>query len=177
LHLVINCRPDRMERNGQMGALVEDIQPERVVLIGTPTRSARVTIPQKWHDTIVDLGGTRDAAELVDEIVDGIDEEASLIAIGNIHGQGELLLEQLATLPAGPAGALPEPARPATPPRPAAPARPGKAAPSRPAEAVPERQKPTPYPRSRPVSSGRVLPPAGAHVTQPLPRIRPGQEQ
>src|SRR5262249_45084930 len=41
LHVVINCRPDRVERNGQMGALVPRIAPERVVLIGEPTRSAR----------------------------------------------------------------------------------------------------------------------------------------
>jgi poly-gamma-glutamate synthase PgsB/CapB len=121
LHLVINCRPDRMERNGQMGALVADVKPERVVLIGAPTRSARVTIPQKWHDAIVDLGGPRDATELVDEILDGIEEEACIVAVGNIHGQGELLLEQLDKLPAAPATAVPEP-----------------------------RPKPTPYPRSRP---------------------------
>jgi poly-gamma-glutamate synthase PgsB/CapB len=109
LHLVINCRPDRVERNGQMGALVADLEPERVVLIGTPTRSAKVAIPQKWQDTIVDLGGTRDAPELVDEIVNGIDEQASLVAIGNIHGQGELLLEQLDTLPVADPTAVPEP--------------------------------------------------------------------
>ena len=116
LHLVINCRPDRMERNGQMGALVADLDPERVVLIGDPTRSARVSIPQQWHDTIVDLGGARDATELVDEIVRGVDGHASLIAIGNIHGQGELLLEQLATLPEAPAEVVREPAdRPARP--------------------------------------------------------------
>ncbi|MBB4911617.1 poly-gamma-glutamate synthase PgsB [Actinophytocola algeriensis] len=150
LHLVINCRPDRMERNGQMGALVTDIKPERTVLIGTPTRSARVTIPQKWHDTIVDLGGTRDATELVDEIVDGIDEQASLIAIGNIHGQGELLLAELETLPAAPAAAT------ASVPLPAAPE--GTVAPE---EAREPRPRPTPYPRSE-----------GAAETQPLPRIR-----
>jgi poly-gamma-glutamate synthase PgsB/CapB len=121
LHLVINCRPDRMERNGQMGALVADVKPERIVLIGTPTRSARVTIPQKWHDAIVDLGGPRDATELVDEILDGIEEQACIVAVGNIHGQGELLLEELATLPPAPATAVPAP-----------------------------RPTPTPYPRSRP---------------------------
>ena len=102
LHLVINCRPDRMERNGQMGALVADLRPERVVLIGAPTRSARVAIPQRWHDTIVDLGGARDATELVAEIVGGVETEASLVAIGNIHGQGELLLERLEALPEAP---------------------------------------------------------------------------
>jgi gamma-polyglutamate synthase len=105
LHLVINCRPDRMERNGQMGALVADVKPERIVLIGDPTRSARVTIPERWHHAILDLGGSRSATELVDGIVSGIGDQASLITVGNIHGQGELLLEQLDTLPAAPAAA------------------------------------------------------------------------
>jgi poly-gamma-glutamate synthase PgsB/CapB len=158
LHLVINCRPDRMERNGQMGALVAGLEPQRVVLIGTPTRSARVAIPQKWHDTIVDLGGTRDATELVDEIVRGIDGEASLVAIGNIHGQGELLLEQLATLPAAPVATVREPR-------------------DRPLDR--EQARPTPYRRSRnvpdvPVSSR--LPRASAPMTQPLPRVRHRRE-
>ena len=102
LHLIVNCRPDRIERNGQMGALVADINPERIVLIGTPTRSARVTIPPKWHDAIVDLGGSRGATDLVDEILSGVNGQASLVAVGNIHGQGELLLEQLDKLPAAP---------------------------------------------------------------------------
>ena len=160
LHLVINCRPDRVERNGQMGALVADLDPDRVVLIGTPTRSARVTIPQKWHDRIIDLGGTRGAAELVGEIVSGIDEEASLVAVGNIHGQGELLLEQLETLPAaGPDSSAPLP---------------------RDQQLDRERPRPTPYRRSRrapDVPVGSPLPRASAAMTQPLPRIRPRRER
>ncbi|HYQ69214.1 poly-gamma-glutamate synthase PgsB [Actinophytocola sp.] len=149
LHLVINCRPDRIERNGQMGELVADIEPERVVLIGTPTRSARVAIPQKWHDRIVDLGGTRDALELVAEIMGGIDEQASLVAVGNIHGQGELLLEQLATLPEAPAATVREPR-------------------DRPLDR--ERPRPTPYRRDVAASSRQPQP--NAAMTQPLPRIR-----
>lgn len=158
LHLVINCRPDRMERNGQMGALVAAIKPERVVLIGDPTRSARVTIPQEWHDRIVDLGGSRRAAELVDEIVAGIREQASLIAVGNIHGQGELLLEELATLPAAPTddSGTREPR-------------------DQPLDRKPAR--PTPYRRSRPVPNvpaGRASP---APMTQPMPPARPRRER
>jgi poly-gamma-glutamate synthase PgsB/CapB len=149
LHLVINCRPDRIERNGQMGELVADIKPDRVVLIGTPTRSARVSIPQKWHDRIVDLGGTRDALELVAEIVGGIDEQASLVAVGNIHGQGELLLEQLATLPEAPVGGVREPR-------------------DRPLDR--ERPRPTPYRRDVPARSRQPQP--NVAMTQPLPRIR-----
>jgi poly-gamma-glutamate synthase PgsB/CapB len=99
LHVVINCRPDRIERNGQMGALVGKIAPERVVLIGEPTRSARAAIPAEWHDRVVDLGGHRPARELVRDILSGSRGELSLVAIGNIHGQGELLIEELAKLP------------------------------------------------------------------------------
>lgn len=100
LHVVINCRPDRMERNGQMGALVPTIAPERVVLIGEPTRSARAAIPAAWHDRVVDLGGYRSAEDLVHDLFSGHDgEDFSLVAIGNIHGQGELLIEELAKLP------------------------------------------------------------------------------
>ncbi|CRK56730.1 Poly-gamma-glutamate synthase subunit PgsB/CapB [Alloactinosynnema sp. L-07] len=98
LHLVINCRPDRVERNGQMGAIVADIDPDRVLLIGEPTRSARQTVPAEWQDRIVDLGGTRPAADLLTAILAGIDDEAALVAVGNIHGQGELLLEELDAL-------------------------------------------------------------------------------
>jgi hypothetical protein len=150
LHLVINCRPDRMERNGQMGALVADLAPERIVLIGTPTRSARVTIPDEWHDRIVDLGGTRDATELVDGIVAGIDDQASLVAVGNIHGQGELLLEQLATLPAaGPDSAVRDPRDHRPEEDEAQPTRTRRARHATEHEPGPQQGQPTPSPRAR----------------------------
>jgi poly-gamma-glutamate synthase PgsB/CapB len=98
LHIVINCRPDRIERNGQMGALIPRLEPERVLLIGEPTRSALTAIPSAWRPRVVDLGGRRSAPELLDALVAGIDGQASLAAIGNIHGQGEVLLAQLETL-------------------------------------------------------------------------------
>jgi poly-gamma-glutamate synthase PgsB/CapB len=99
LHVIINCRPDRVERNGQMGALIPKIDPERVLLIGEPTRSARTSIPSDWHDKVVDLGGSsRPPREMLRKIVGGLGRESSLVAIGNIHGQGELLLEELAKL-------------------------------------------------------------------------------
>jgi poly-gamma-glutamate synthase PgsB/CapB len=87
LHVLINCRPDRVERNGQMGALVGRLDPARVILIGEPTRSAA---------DAVDLGGRRDPADLVRGIISSPGSEViSLAAIGNIHGQGEALLERL----------------------------------------------------------------------------------
>ncbi|WP_424187908.1 poly-gamma-glutamate synthase PgsB [Actinokineospora sp. G85] len=99
IHLVVNCRPDRVERNGQMGALVPRVDPERVVLIGEPTRSAKAMIPPEWHDVITDLG-TAPADEVLAGILAEVDDHASLVAVGNIHGSGELLLEVLAALPA-----------------------------------------------------------------------------
>lgn len=98
LHLVINCRPDRVERNGQMGALVPTLNPEVVFLIGQPTKSARQAIPTEWTGRVVDLGGRREGAELLAGILAEGAGDVSIAAVGNIHGQGEILLEELLTL-------------------------------------------------------------------------------
>jgi poly-gamma-glutamate synthase PgsB/CapB len=96
LQIVINCRPERVERNQQMGELVGDLDPERVVLIGDPVRSARAAIPADWGGRVDELGGRRTPADLVDGILDGAPDAASLLLVGNIHGQGEVLLDELA---------------------------------------------------------------------------------
>lgn len=98
LHVLINCRPDRVERNGQMGSLISRINPDKVILIGEPTRSARAKIDDRWQDRVIDLGGKIGARELLDGVLGTIDTFASVLAIGNIHGQGEILLAQLAGL-------------------------------------------------------------------------------
>ena len=95
IHLVINCRPDRIERNRQMGALVPYLDPARVFLIGEPTRSARGSIPAQWQQLLVDLGGRRPPRELVEGILEYVDQWATLVAVGNVHGQGERLLRYL----------------------------------------------------------------------------------
>ncbi|RPF41263.1 poly-gamma-glutamate synthase PgsB/CapB [Streptomyces sp. Ag109_G2-6] len=100
LNVVINCRPDRVERNGQMGAIVPDLRPDRVFVIGHPAKSAIDAIPAEWRDRAVDLGGEqRDGEEFMHELLGHLGESSSLVAIGNIHGQGEVLLEHLAELP------------------------------------------------------------------------------
>ncbi|MFD0022409.1 poly-gamma-glutamate synthase PgsB [Streptomyces sp. NPDC058382] len=100
LNVVINCRPDRVERNGQMGEIIPDLQPEKVFVIGHPAKSAIDAIPAEWRDRAVDLGGDRrDPEEFMRELLGGLGADSSLIAIGNIHGQGELLLEHLSELP------------------------------------------------------------------------------
>ena len=97
--VVINCRPDRIERNGQMGSIIADIDPERVFLIGSPTRSASHLIDEKWRERVVDLDGEhRTGVELRDAIVAAMGAGSTgiaLLMIGNIHGRGEELLEAL----------------------------------------------------------------------------------
>ncbi|MGH8791845.1 MAG: poly-gamma-glutamate synthase PgsB [Stackebrandtia sp.] len=100
LYLVVNCRADRMERNAQMGALTADIAPERVILIGESTRTARVAVPGRWQDLVVDLGGRRAPQDLLADVIAEIPHHASLVAVGNIHGQGEALAQQLSHHPA-----------------------------------------------------------------------------
>jgi hypothetical protein len=125
LNVVINCRPDRVERNGQMGEIIPDLQPDNVFVIGHPAKSAIDAIPAEWRDRAVDLGGERRSAEeFMPALLERMAADSSLVAIGNIHGQGEELLEYLAELPAddsAPADAAAD--RPAEPALQAQPAR------------------------------------------------------
>ncbi|MFE7134719.1 poly-gamma-glutamate synthase PgsB [Streptomyces sp. NPDC057638] len=101
LNVVINCRPDRVERNGQMGEIIPDLDPEKVFVIGHPAKSAIDAIPAEFRDRAVDLGGdNREAEDFMNELIGHLGPHSSLVAIGNIHGQGEILLEHLAELPA-----------------------------------------------------------------------------
>ncbi|QHC31975.1 poly-gamma-glutamate synthase PgsB [Streptomyces sp. HF10] len=101
LSVVINCRPDRVERNGQMGEIIPRLDPEHVFVIGHPAKSAIDAIPAEFRSRAVDLGGDRrDPGEFMAELLGRLGPDSSLVAIGNIHGQGEILLEHLAELPA-----------------------------------------------------------------------------
>jgi poly-gamma-glutamate synthase PgsB/CapB len=101
LNVLINCRPDRVERNAQMGAIVPDFEPDQVFVIGHPAKSAIDAIPAQWRSRAVDLGGDRrDPDSLVAELLGRLGPDSSMVAIGNIHGQGELLIERLAELEA-----------------------------------------------------------------------------
>jgi gamma-polyglutamate synthase len=96
---LINCRPDRIERNAQMGAIVPDLLTEKVFLIGHPVRTAQEAVPRGWGGSVIDLGGLdRRPDSIWRQLVTHTDDEASIVAVGNIHGQGELLLNHLQTL-------------------------------------------------------------------------------
>ncbi|MFJ8313457.1 MULTISPECIES: poly-gamma-glutamate synthase PgsB [unclassified Streptomyces] len=101
---LINCRPDRIERNGQMGRIVPELETDTLVLIGHPTKSARDAIPPDWPGRVLDLGGPqRNPGEIWRTITTHVTGAVSLVAIGNIHGQGERLLDHLESAPAIPA--------------------------------------------------------------------------
>lgn len=96
---LINCRPDRLERNAQMGEIVPLLLTEKLFLIGHPVRSARDAVPSGWAGQTFELGGLGRRAETIwRDLVAEVDGEATVLAVGNIHGQGELLLEHLETL-------------------------------------------------------------------------------
>ena len=99
LTMLINCRPDRIERNGQMGALAGEVQPETIVLIGEVTRSARAAVPAELQDRVVDLGGKLPPDRLIEGVMAATPDDSSIVAVGNIHGQGEVLIHELAALP------------------------------------------------------------------------------
>lgn len=105
LHVVINCRPDRVERNGQMGAVTADIDPDSIIVIGTPSRSAIAAIPPALQSRVLDLGGSRPGTRMLADILHHVGDRASLVMIGNIHGQGEQLLEEIEKLPLAPSTA------------------------------------------------------------------------
>lgn len=92
---LINCRPDRVERNRQMGRIVPELAVDKLFVVGEPTEPAREQVPEAWEGEVVDLGGDREAQEILERIMDEVDNEASLVGIGNIHGQAERLLEHL----------------------------------------------------------------------------------
>lgn len=97
ISLVINCRPDRAERNGQMGAIAADMGAERIFLIGEPTKSAADHVPEPLRGRIVDLGGNLNGADVLEAIVGRMqgDPEHAVVLVGNIHGAGEGLLHAL----------------------------------------------------------------------------------
>ncbi|GAB3660791.1 poly-gamma-glutamate synthase PgsB [Glycomyces tarimensis] len=103
LYLVINCRADRLERNHQMGCLVGRLAPERALLIGEATRSAKVAVPPEWRDIVVDHGELRADEGMLATLLSDVPDGASIVAVGNVHGHGEALIDQLSRHPV-PAG-------------------------------------------------------------------------
>lgn len=102
-YVLINCRPDRLERNAQMGEIVAQLDPSAVFLIGHPTKTAKDAIPDSWNGRIINLGGLSRTSDeiwraLVKEATTEADGHASVLAIGNVHGQGEQLLRYLEQL-------------------------------------------------------------------------------
>lgn len=98
ISLVINCRPDRAERNGQMGAIAGELGAGTIFLIGSPTKSAADHIPAELQDRVVHLEGEHySGSDVLEAIVARMQPRAdqAVVLVGNIHGAGELLLHAL----------------------------------------------------------------------------------
>jgi hypothetical protein len=84
-------------------------------------------VPADLADRVANLGGALEFNALLDSMSYGDDLAASLVAVGNIHGQGEVLLDRIRALPtAAPAPPIARPRR--HPRRPAVPASPPETA-------------------------------------------------
>lgn len=99
LTILVNCRADRMERNGQMGALCVELDPQRIVVVGEQTHSARAAVEATVADRVVDHGGALDLDAVLADCPRSDDGHFSIAAVGNIHGQGEVLLAEVHDLP------------------------------------------------------------------------------
>ncbi|MET0698961.1 MAG: poly-gamma-glutamate synthase PgsB [Mycobacterium sp.] len=102
ISLLINCRPDRAERNGQMGDITDRLDPQTIFLVGSPTKSALDHVPLWLRDRVVDLGGEQaSGADLLESLSQHLPDDPShaLVMVGNIHGRGEHLLAALAQTP------------------------------------------------------------------------------
>jgi hypothetical protein len=69
-------------------------------------------VPGAWRSRVADLGGNRAPQDLLKEVLREVDGSATLVLVGNIHGQGEVLLEQIDRLPEVPRAALAMPGIP-----------------------------------------------------------------
>jgi poly-gamma-glutamate synthase PgsB/CapB len=100
--VVINCRPDREERNKQMGGICADIDPAYIFLIGHPTKSAYDSVAEHLRGRVVELEGDKftgeDALEAIAAHVPD-DPQHAVVLVGNIHMAGEALLHALHTVP------------------------------------------------------------------------------
>lgn len=96
--MVINCRPDRAERNAQMGEIAEKMDPDWIFLIGSPVKSAADQVAPHLRDRIIALEGDQftgeDLLEGIAAVMPGHPDHA-LVLVGNIHGRGEDLLHAL----------------------------------------------------------------------------------
>jgi poly-gamma-glutamate synthase PgsB/CapB len=89
--VLANCRPDRLQRSGQIAELVgRRLDPDFVVLTGGGT--ALVAFQAVQHglpaDRIRDLGGY-DAERVYEHVLDLVEDRGVVVGIGNIVGLGE----------------------------------------------------------------------------------------
>ncbi len=96
-YIIVNCRADRLDRSVQMARLVKEKIPAKLYfLTGGNTRAFyREAMRLKMEKgRIIDLGG-KSIASACATIIDRVEANATILAIGNIVGYGEQLIEYL----------------------------------------------------------------------------------
>jgi len=89
--VLANCRPDRLQRSGQIAELVaKRIHADHVILSGAGTDLVAFQAARHGLDpgTIHNLGG-RGAEDVYEHVLDLVPESAVIVGIGNIVGLGE----------------------------------------------------------------------------------------
>lgn len=93
-YIILNCRADRIDRSVQLGKLISTkIKADCYFLTGGETRVAYRTAIKNGLDTkkLIDLGG-KDVSCVYEKISETIDDNSVILAIGNIVGYGEKLI-------------------------------------------------------------------------------------
>lgn len=96
-YLIVNCRADRLDRSVQMARLVSEKIPAKLYFLtgGNTKVFYREAIRLKMaKEMIIDLGDLSVASACA-TIIDKIEDNATILAIGNIVGYGEQLIDHL----------------------------------------------------------------------------------
>uniref|UniRef100_A0A7C4TAY9 Poly-gamma-glutamate synthase PgsB n=1 Tax=candidate division WOR-3 bacterium TaxID=2052148 RepID=A0A7C4TAY9_UNCW3 len=94
-YVILNCRSDRIDRSVQLGKLIsEKIKADYYFLTGGETRVAYHSSVKSGmkKERLIDLGG-KDVEYVFNKIVEMINDKSVILAIGNIVGYGEKLIE------------------------------------------------------------------------------------
>jgi poly-gamma-glutamate synthase PgsB/CapB len=97
INLLINCRDDRIDRSFQIADLIQKhMSADHIILTGKGTGVLKKQLQKKIQgksEKILDLG-SKNPAQVVDEIASIITDNSLLFALGNTVGFGFMMLEE-----------------------------------------------------------------------------------
>ncbi|MEO0184386.1 MAG: hypothetical protein ABIL20_01105, partial [candidate division WOR-3 bacterium] len=96
-YVIVNCRADRIDRSVQLGRLISTkIKADFYFLTGGETRVLYRTAIRNGMDRekLIDLGN-KNVESVCKKVADLVNDKGTILAIGNIVGYGERLIEHL----------------------------------------------------------------------------------